>query len=193
MAQARREGDPSPEAAEAAFDAIWQERGPVDHGFAADYRRLASRLIGTLVRASAGRRFRDAEPLAIDFPNGRVVVEPSEMTELPDGSVVLRRIRTGQKRSDEYDRLDYALYHLAGQARFGKRYAVEALHLVDDVVEVVTITSQKMANRQIKSGELLAALNAGWFSTELDQVTCPRCPHFFICAATAKGTLTLGY
>lgn len=191
LAQARRDGDPSREAAEAAFDAIWQERGPVDHGFAADYRRLASRLIGALVRASAGRRFRDAEPLAIELSNGRVVVEPSEMTELPDGSVVLRRIRTGQKRSDEYDRLDYALYHMAGQAQFGKRYAVEALHLVDDLVEVVTITSQKMANRQTRSEELLAALNAGWFPTELDPVTCPRCPHFFICAATAKGTLTL--
>lgn len=189
LGEARRGGDPSREAAEAAFDAIWQERGPVNHGFAADYRRLASRLIGSLVRASAGRRFRDSEPLAIDFPNGRVVVEPSEMTELPDGSVVLRRIRTGQKRSDEYDRLDYALYHLAGQARFGRRYAVEALHLVDDMVEVVTISSAKMANRQVKSAELIAALNAGWFPTEVEQVTCPRCPHFFICAATAKGAL----
>jgi superfamily I DNA/RNA helicase len=191
LAKAKLDGDPGREAAEAAFDAIWQERGPVDHGFAAEYRRLASRLIGALMRASAGRRFRDAEPIAIDFPNGRVVVEPSEMTELSDGSVVLRRIRTGQKRSDEYDRLDYALYHLAGRARFGKRYAVEALHLVDDLVEVVTISSQKMANRQIKSAELITALNSGWFPTELDQVTCPRCPHFFICPATAKGTLTL--
>ena len=35
--------------------------------------------------------FRAAQPLAIDFPNGRVVVEPDEIAELPNGSVVLRR------------------------------------------------------------------------------------------------------
>ena len=151
LADARREGDPSLEAAESAFEAIWQVRGPVDHGFATDYRRLASKLVAALVRASAGRRFRDAEPLAIDLPSGRVVVEPNEMAELPNGAVVLRRINTGYKRSDEYDRLDYALYHLAGQARFGKHYSVEALHLTDDAVEVVTITQQKLNRRRDRS------------------------------------------
>jgi DNA helicase-2/ATP-dependent DNA helicase PcrA len=191
LADARREGDPSLEAAEAAFEAIWQVRGPVDHGFAADYRRLASKLVDSLVRAGAGRRFRDTEPLAIDFPSGRVVVEPNEMTELPNGAVILRRVNTGYKRSDEYDRLDYALYHMAGEAQFGKRYSVEALHLTDDAVEVVTITPQKIKTRRVKSSEMLASLTAGWFPTEIDPVTCPRCPHFFICPAAPKGPLTI--
>lgn len=152
---------------------------------------LASKLVAALVRASAGRRFRDAEPLAIDLPSGRVVVEPNEMAELPNGTVVLRRINTGYKRSDEYDRLDYALYHLAGQARFGKHYSVEALHLTDDAVEVVTITQQKLNRRRDRSTEMLAVISAGWFPPEVDQVTCPRCPHFFICAAAPKGPLNI--
>ena len=75
------------------------------------------RLIGALVASGAGRRFRKAEPLAIDFPNGRVVVEPNELAELPDGTVVLRRVRTGYRRKDEYDGLEYTLYHLAGAER----------------------------------------------------------------------------
>ncbi|MFC7694446.1 hypothetical protein ACFQY5_37795 [Paeniroseomonas aquatica] len=45
-------------------------------------------------------------------------MEPNELAELSDGSVVVRRVRTGQKRSDEYDRLEYTLYQLAAQARF---------------------------------------------------------------------------
>ena len=110
LADTRRESDPSVETAETAFEAIWQTRGPVDHGFAADYRRLASKLVAALIEAGAGRRFRDAELLAIDFPSGRVIVEPNEMAELPSGAVILRRVNTGQKRSDEYDRLDYTLY-----------------------------------------------------------------------------------
>jgi DNA helicase II / ATP-dependent DNA helicase PcrA len=192
LADARRGGDHSLEAAEKEFENIWNMRGPVDHGFAADYRRLAAGLVAALVRAGAGRRFRDAEPLAIDFPSGRVVVEPNEIAELPDGAIVLRRVRTGHKRGDEYDRLDYALYHLAGQARFGTRYAVEALHLTDETVEIVTLSTQKLRNRQDKSEQMLSSLSAGWFPPEIDTVTCPRCPHFFICPAAANGPVTLG-
>src|SRR3546814_8633204 len=77
----RRRGDPEPHEAEAAFEEIWRARGPADHAFAADYRKLASRLIAALLNAGAGHRFRDAQPLAINFPNGRVLVEPNELAE----------------------------------------------------------------------------------------------------------------
>ena len=97
MSQARLEGDPAEADAEAAFETIWQERGPKDHAFAGDYRQLASRLVGALVRSGAGRRFQKSEPLAIDFPSGRVVVEPNERAEMLDGKVVLRRVRTGYR------------------------------------------------------------------------------------------------
>lgn len=191
LSETRLSADPTVDAAEVQFEEIWQQRGPVDHGFVADYRRLASRIIRALVNAGAGRRFRQAEPLAIDFPSGRVIVEPNEIVELPGGAVVLRRVRTGQKRSDEYDRLDYTLYHLAGQACFGANYQVEALHLTDETVEVVTITDRKLGNRRTRSGELVAGISAGDFPTNLDSITCPRCPHFFVCAAVPDGPIDL--
>jgi hypothetical protein len=191
LGETRVTGEPTLAAAEAAFEAIWQDRGPLDHGFAPDYRRLASRLIAALVKSGAGRRFRDAEPIALDLPNGRVIVEPDEIAELPNGTVVLRRVRTGYKRTDEYDRLDYTLYHLAGQSRFGAAFTVEAIHLTDDTVETVTITAQKMSNRRASSDAMLAKIAKGLFPPEVDSVTCPRCPHFFVCDAIPKGLLTL--
>ena len=191
LADARRAGQPTLEAAEEAFDAIWKTRGPIDHGFAADYRRLALRLVRSLVRAGDGRKFRDAEPLPIDLPHGRIIVEPNELADLPNGTVVMRRVQTGHKRSDEYDRLEYALYHLAGQARFGVGFIVEAMHLTDDTIEAVTVTAQKMNNRRAKSDDMLDAIGAGQFPVATDAVTCPRCPHFFLCPATPKGPLTL--
>ena len=106
------------------------------------------------------------------------------MTELPNGTVVLRRVRTGYKRSDEYDRLDYTLYHLAARARYGAAYVVEALHLTDESVEAVAVSATKMNHRRAKSEDLLAGITAGRFSPDMDAVRCPRCPHFFICAAT---------
>jgi DNA helicase-2/ATP-dependent DNA helicase PcrA len=189
LADARRRSEPTLAEAEAAFEAIWQERGPIEHAFRDDYRRLAARLVAALIRAGAGRGFRKSEPLAIDLPNGRVLVEPSELAELADGSVVVRRVRTGQKRSDEYDRLEYTLYQLAAQARFGGAVVVQALHLTDETAEAVTITTAKLGNRRTKSDEMLGRIAAGWFLPEVDAVTCPRCPHFFICAATPQGSL----
>jgi superfamily I DNA/RNA helicase/Zn-dependent peptidase ImmA (M78 family) len=191
LSDARRTAEPTLTAAEAAFEEVWQAKGPVKHGFADDYRRLASRLVAALIRAGAGRRFREAEPLAIDFPNGRVMVEPNELAELPDGTVVVRRVRTGHRRSDEYDGLEYTLYQLAAQARFGRGVVVQALHLTDETAEAVTVSPGKLNNRRTKSDTMLAGIAAGQFPTDPDAVSCPRCPHFFICAATPEGPLTL--
>jgi DNA helicase II / ATP-dependent DNA helicase PcrA len=191
LGNTRRTGSPTIKDAETAFEAMWQEHGPTDHAFAAEYRRLASRLIAALIQSGAGRRFRDTEQLAIDFPNGRVIVEPDEMAELPDGTVILRRVRTGQKRTDEYDRLDYTLYQLAGESRFGRGFEVQALHLTDEISETVEITPKKLQNRQASSDLMLKNIAAGLFPAKIDAITCPRCPHFFICAATPPGQLIL--
>jgi DNA helicase-2/ATP-dependent DNA helicase PcrA len=191
LAEARVDGEIDEGAAEQEFERLWQLKGPTDHAFAAEYRYLADRLVRALVRLGAGRRFRRSEALAIDFASGRVLVEPDEMAQLPDGTPILRRIRTGYKRSDEYDRLDYTLYHLAAQQRFNDNYQVEALHLTDEHVEPVTVSNQKMQNRRVKSDLMLAGIAAGQFPPQIDAVTCPRCPHFFICPATPRGPLSL--
>jgi len=192
LAEERLKREATLEEAEAEFENLWNERGPTDHAFAGEYRRLASRLIAALIRSGAGRRFSAAEPLAIDFPNGRVIVEPDELSHLPNGSVILRRVHTGRKRSDEYDRLQYTLYQLAGELHFGPAFVLEALHLTDETVESVTITPQKLQNRRNNSDGMLKGIAAGEFPVEIDAVSCPRCPHFFVCAATPKGALKIG-
>ncbi len=191
MAEERKADQPTLEQAEAAFESIWQSHGPTGHAFAQDYRRLASRLVAALVNSGAGRRFRNSEALAIDLPNGRVVVEPNEVAELPDGTVVVRRVRTGYKRSDEYDRLEYTLYQLAAQAHFGNGVVVQALHLTDQTAEAVSISATKVRNRQENTVKMLAGIREGRFEPEPDVVTCPRCPHFFACPRLAPGSLDL--
>jgi superfamily I DNA/RNA helicase/Zn-dependent peptidase ImmA (M78 family) len=184
----------TPGYAEAAqeFERVWAEKGPVTHGFAADYRRLADRLVRALVDAGAGRTFRASERLAIDLAGGRVIVEPDEIAELPNGTVILRRVRTGRRRDKEYDELDYTLYHLAGRAHYGSAYVVEAIHLTSEIVEPVTgLTPTKLKNRQAKAGEMLNDIAAGWFPPKPNDFRCPRCPHFFVCDAVARGSLSL--
>lgn len=192
LADARLTSNPTLAETEAAFEAIWREYGPTNHAFAEDYYRLASRVVRALVRAGTDRRFRAPEQIAIDFPNGRVIVEPDEVAELPNGVVVLRLVRTGSKRSDEYDRLEYTLYHIAAEALSGPGVTVEALHLTDETAEEVTpLSAKKLAYRRNKSSIMLANIAAGQFPAKVDSVTCPRCPHFFICAAVPAGALHL--
>lgn len=174
-----------------AFDDIWARRGPVDHAYAVEYRALADRLLRNLVRSGDGRQFRPPEDVVIEFTEGRLVVEPSEIIELPDGSVILRRVRTGYRRSDEYDKLAYGLYLLAGRGQFGAACKVEALHLTDDTLEIVTLTDVKTENRRKTAIKFLGGIARGEFPPEIDAVTCPRCPHFFICGATPTGPLDL--
>ena len=191
LATARVEGAPGLEEAAQEFERVWTAKGPVEHGFATDYRRLADRLVTALVRSGAGARFLRSEPIAIDLAGGRVVVEPNEMAELPNGTVVLRRIRTGYRREKEYDELEYTLYHLAGRARYGSSYSVEAFHLTDEVFETVGLTATKIKNRQTKTEAMVADIRAGSFPPDPDAVRCPRCPHFFVCDAVGRGPLSL--
>lgn len=191
LRDARRVGEPTLTEAEAAFEEIWRVHGPIKHAFSGDYRRLASRLVAALVKAGAGRRPIEPRPLAFDLPNGRVILEPDELAELPDGTVSVRRVRTGKKRVREYDYLEYALYRFAADARFGGEAEVHALHLTDETAERVAITRRKLANRRSKVDGMLGQIAAGSFPPKPDGVTCPRCPHFFLCPSLPQGSLVL--
>lgn len=191
LAEARRNAEPTLEAAQAQFDSIWADRGPTEHAYAEQYHRLASQLVARLVRLGAGRQLQPAEPLALDLPNGRVIVHPDEIAKLPDGSIAVRRIHTGRKRQSEYDRIEYTLYMLAGRAHYGAGCRVESVHLSDgDDIHEVSLTQKRLDNRHGETIELLTSLRDGQFPPDPDAMTCPRCPHFFICDAAPFGRLT---
>lgn len=188
---ARRKADVSLEEAESVFDSIWEERGPKDHGFATEYRRLASTLIETLIRSGESTQFREVEALVLAISETEILVKPSEVITNTDGTVTLRRIRTGKKRKDEDDRLEYALYLLAGQSAYGKKCTVEVLHLTDGESSPIELTPQKLKNRHKKVEDMVAAIGNGQFPAVVDQFSCPRCPHFFYCPSVPSGTLLL--
>lgn len=192
MAESRPVAEPTIASSLAQFERIWARRGPTDHAFATEYQRLATRLVETLVRIGAGRRFQASKPLVLDLPNGRVHVQPDEIAQFPDGAIVLRKVNTGSKRSNEYDRIEYALYTLAGRANYGPSCRFEAVHLADgDDIEPISITEKKIDARKATSNALLGSLHAGHFPPDPDPTRCPRCPHFFICDAIPHGSLSV--
>ncbi|MBR1256413.1 UvrD-helicase domain-containing protein [Bradyrhizobium sp. AUGA SZCCT0240] len=191
LSKARVDGNPTSEETHAAFDEIWKTKGPSDPSFIQDYRDLARKLVDGLIEVGAGRRFREAQPLAIDFANGKVLVEPAEIAERSDGVIVIRRIRSGHRGDKEFDKLQYFLYQKAALQHFGANAAVEAVHLTDnEAAEMPRLSRTQTENRTKKAEKLLAGIRAGMFDPLRDTFSCPRCPHFFICAATPDGDLT---
>ena len=180
---------------EAKFEEIWNESAMPEKPGAAEYRSLASRIVGSLVASGEHRIFQESRSIAVSLEAGRIVVEPDAIARMADGTMVLRRVRTGHKRSDEYtstDHIEYGLYVHAGQAEFGAGSIVEAVHLTDDLVEPVdSISARVVGNRVSEANRLLARMNAGDYHAETDAVRCARCPHFFVCAATPAGSLTV--
>lgn len=187
-------GMPTIEEVEGRFEEIWKTDGLGDASSAPEYRRLASRIIASLVKAGGGVKFRQGKPISLDLQAGRVVVEPNAIAELDNGTVVLRRVRTGHRRSDEYgdtDHIEYGLYIHAGRVEFGRGSIVQAVHLTDDLVEDVELKETILGNRLDDVNSMLAGIGAGLFPTSADPTKCARCPHFFVCAATPEGPLAL--
>lgn len=192
LADKRKTDVPSLQEAEAAFEKIWGERGPTGHAFEKDYRQLASKLLLAMVRSGVDCNFLSVDPLIVNLSSGRIAVEPDEVIEMPDGTVILRRVRTGKKTSKEYEKMEYTLYFKAAHQKFGGAFRLEAHHLTDDIIEQVEVISEKRReNQHQKMDSMLADINAGIFPPKEDDVACPRCPHFFICAATPSGDLNI--
>lgn len=192
LAEARVSASPDLKAAQDAFDAIWKTSAPHDSPYVADYRTLADTIIEGLIRAGAGRRFREASPLAINYRNGKVIVTPDEIAERHDGVIVVRKVRTGKRGKTEFGKLEYSLYRRAATQNFGPRAVVEAVHPSDSGVEdVPPPQAKKASNNDTAVEKILAGIAAGLFPPNPDSFRCPRCPHFFICASAPQGPLAI--
>ncbi|MFA6180391.1 MAG: ATP-dependent DNA helicase, partial [Candidatus Methylopumilus sp.] len=193
LSRTRLTAPPSYDQTHAEFDRIWNEKGPLDHAFAADYQLLGRSLVDSLIDAGAGQTFEAVKPLTVPFKNGKVTVEPSEIARRGDGKLVIRRIRTGHQTEDEFDALEYFYYEKAAVAHYGAAAVVEALHLTDNMpTEVPRLTDRKLTSRTTKTEKLLGEIHGGEFKAKPNSFSCPRCPHFFICAAIPDGDLTIG-
>ena len=171
------------------FETTWVARGPVTHGYAGDYRRIAARLVDYLMETRAGLVRVKPEALRLLLPGGEIVVTPHDVVQGDDGAITVRRMGTGRPRAREGDAIEYALLKLAAEGRYGVPVTVEAVHLTSETVTPVPLDPAKAAERRAKVEEHLAAIRAGLFPPKGDDRTCPRCPHFFVCEAKPAGGL----
>ena len=176
----------------AQLDSSWKERGPTGHGYEREYRAIAEQTIASFQAACAGLDLKQVETFAVDLAQGKVEVNPDQIAQRADGTMVLRRIRTGKLSGEEKKEWIYTFYHAAGTERYGAgRYEVEAIHLTGNTHTKIEPSSTERKNRMKKAAEAAQSIRAGSFPPEPDAFTCPRCPHFFYCPSLPEGAVQL--
>lgn len=182
---------PSNEELEAQFTQSWQNCGPVDHGYADDYRCIGRRLVQYLMNTRQGRQLIQPMILQLSFPEGEINVLPDEITLDADGNHNIRRIKTGKKGSDEFDRIEYTLLVEAAERHFGLGTRVEVVHLAGETQEVIQVSDRKKNTRLDKARSVMGSIAQGHFPAKPDNRTCPRCPSFFICGKVPPGKILI--
>ena len=174
------------------LEAAWKARGPLGHAYETEYRRIAEQTISNFQAACEGIDIQDVEGFAINLVQGKVEVNPDQVARRADGTMLLRRIRTGKLSADEEDEWIYTLYHTAGTERYGNTgYEVEAVHLTGNTRTRIAPSVRKMKTRMEKTAAAATSVRAGDFPPRPDAFSCPRCPHFFYCPSLPTGVVQL--
>lgn len=162
--------------------------GLADHGYVTEYKRFATAMIHYFLTAREGHTPETPTALSIAFGAEEIIVRPDEVLVRLDGSRTLRRVQTGHFRASEMDDVSVAAFLLAAQRAFPGA-SVELVHLSDQTVRPLDLTTKKLQNRREKLALFLERIRGGNFPAEPSARTCPGCPAFFVCGPTPAGTL----
>jgi superfamily I DNA/RNA helicase len=157
-------------------------------GDVAAFRPLAVAMIRFFAGTRAGLTPEPPTALRLAFGDHDIIVRPDDVLLEPSGRRVLRRVRTGHRRSAEEDDVGAAAFVLAARQVFPDAL-VQLVHLADQEVFDIELKPKPLETRRKKLNDFLAAIRTGRFPIDPSPRTCPGCPAFFICACTPDGTL----
>ena len=169
------------------FQSHWETRGPVDHGYEDDYKRIGRQLLSYLFNLRSNEVPEAVTDLVLNLAGAQIIVRPDERTTSSDGRLIFRRIRTGRKTSTSTDTLDAAAYQLAAES-IGD---IEFVFLTDEQRSPVDMGTTKLNYRKKRIESAVSSIMSGRFPASPKQParTCPRCPYFFICTDIPSGSL----
>lgn len=163
---------------------VWQDHGPVMHGFNAYYRRAAEGMVSAMCTSILGEtgQYARAEWI-IPLQNGKVSITADRVLVEPSGLIRVQRNRTGKKTKSEIEKPIYALLRKgATQHHPGKPISVEAFYLATG--EVISIPGTKDSKNLNEYDEAMANIARGDFNIPSTLPRgCPNCPAYFTCGA----------
>lgn len=159
-----------------------------EHGYADDYRALALAMVQYFVDSRSSLAHEAPQAMVLTFDDAEVTVRADDVLVRPGGGRILRRIRTGHRRSTEGKDVGAAAFLLAARRAFPDA-EVEFLHLADQEARPIPLGEKDLPSRREKLGTFLADIRRGRFPAKPSAFTCPSCPAFFVCGPTPSGDL----
>lgn len=179
----RLNDDPNKAELAAIMDTAWNENGPIEHGYASEYRQISNELLQFFRLVREGERRHAPTPLSLKFGEAEIVVSAHE--EVDVGSArIFRCIKTGRKTTNAVTSLDAAAFQLAAEGR-GE---AEFVFLTGGTQDRLSMKSTMLGNRKTKIAEAAIAILEGRFPPKRSD-RCARCAYFFICNEPPSGTL----
>jgi DNA helicase II / ATP-dependent DNA helicase PcrA len=172
----------SPEAAVERLRLEWSERGPVGHGYEAIYRRAAEDMVRRAAAVIASDQGVPVEAVwRLTIAGRPVIAMPDRVAQLPDGTVVAQRIRTGRKTKSEAGKAIWAFLQAAGRAAFpGRTVRLQAFYPATG--EQVHIAPEDPEESFAMYEDAIAGIERGLF-TPTPSRDCPACQFYFICTS----------
>lgn len=183
--------NPAEEELNAKFAEAWKAKGAVDHGYAEDYLRIGRRQVAFLMELRRGNTLAEVKPITLAWPECEIVVTPDSVARAASGQLLVRRIKTGKQRSNEFDDIEFTIFHLAVTQAYGTQALVEVVYLTSELKAAMTLTERKLTTRTQKAQEIVRQIQGGEFPLDEDPRTCPRCPSFFVCGSVPAGSLRI--
>ena len=158
------------------------------HGYVTDFEELALGMLNYLSSIRLGHEALPSRTISLKFGEEEIIVTPDEILACNNGETVLRKVRTGHRRSSEDEDLGAAAFILAANQNLpGAR--IEMVHLSDGVSTPISLTVKKLQNRQDRLFEVLREIRLGHYPANPSARSCPGCPAFFTCGAVPTGVL----
>lgn len=162
--------------------------GLAEHGYVNEYKDLALIMLQYFISIRAGHTPEAPTALSLTCGEEQIVVLPDDVLVRTDGGRILRRIRTGHSRPKESKDVGAGAFLLAAQQAFPD-VVVELVHLADQAVRPLTLSSKELRHRRGKLADFLQNIRLGRFPADPSAYTCPGCPAFFVCGPTPIGAL----
>lgn len=175
---------------EPLLNKAWTEKGPQEHGYSEDFRRVANRLLEFYLESQKGLVRQDVDMLRLPVGGAEILIRPDQVLKGAGGQTYVRRVMTGHHRSAHEESLSSAVFQLSATAA-APGCIVELVYLSDRKINPLGMSATKLMNRRANVETMLRDMRQGKYPADVDRPdrNCPRCPSFYICGPVPPGSL----
>lgn len=170
------------------IESEFQNVGLDEHGYSSNFLDHAIRLLRYFLSTRADGDAVKPSTVAITIDGDQLTFDPDDCFSMADsGGNRFRAVKTGGYKP-KVDDLAAAVLLLAANEHVAAS-KVEFVHLSDQEITPIRISSEKLSSQSELLSQLLKSIRSGRFEAMADERICPSCPAYFVCGEVPGGSL----